>query len=168
MSPQQPDHALAVQPLAVQPLVARALADRSIEVLSVAPEPDNASYGAQILATSAGTIRIRAGNVTPTKAGVFIAVWRRLESGQTGPFTHSDGVDFLLVTAQENERAGAFLIPTATLATRSIVSVAGKGGKRGFRLYPPWLTELNPQASRSQRWQAEFFQTLSTQPHLPC
>lgn len=146
-------------------LVEQYLAERTIEVFSAVPEPENAAYGAQLLHTSMGMIRVRQGKTTPTKPGVFIAHWRRLQSGETGPFAHDDGSDFLLVTAQENTPGGTltgiFLIPTAALATHRIVSIAGLGGKRGFRLYPSWLTALNPQATRSQAWQGEFFHVIT-------
>lgn len=155
--------------LTPQSLVEHTLAQAAIEVFSAIPEPDNAFYGARILHTSRGLIRVREGKVTPTKPGVFVAVWRSLDSGETGPFPHDDGVEFLLVTAQTGAREetsmgarnGAFLLPTWALVTRKIVSVAGAGGKRGFRLYPPWLTGLNSQASRTQRWQTEFFKDIS-------
>lgn len=139
-----------------------ALASRGISVTSRSAESDNTAYGAEILQTSVGTIRARTGRITPTKPGVFVAEWRRLESGQTGPLGHDDGVDYLLVTALDGTHTGSFLIPTQALAKHQIVSVEGRGGKRGFRLYPSWLTGLNPQAARSQAWQAHYFQCSNT------
>lgn len=141
----------------------RALAARGIALESRSAELVNTAYGAEMLQTSVGTVRARTGRVTPSKPGVFVAAWCRLESGQTAPFTHDDGVDYLLVTALDGAHSGSFLIPTQTLVEHHIVSVEGEGGKRGFRLYPSWLTGLNPQASRTQRWQAGYFQVFNTE-----
>lgn len=134
------------------------LQECGIEVFSALPERENRAYGAQILDTSVGMIRVREGRATPTKPGVFVAVWHRMDSGETGPLPNNDGVDYLLVTAQRGELIGSFLIPTQALMEHGIISVEGRGGKRGFRLYPTWLTAHNPQASRTQAWQAPYFQ----------
>jgi hypothetical protein len=39
------------------------------------------------------------------------------------------------------------------LVEHGIVSVGGVGGKRGFRVYPPWSETINRQAQQSQPWQ---------------
>ncbi|MGY3680473.1 hypothetical protein ACVWXU_004096 [Streptomyces sp. TE33382] len=36
------------------------------------------------------------------------------------------------------------------LCERDIMSRNGAGGKRGFRVYPPWATTTNRQAGRTQ------------------
>lgn len=38
-----------------------------------------------------------------------------------------------------------------------MVSDDGAGGKRGFRVYPPWVTTTNGQAARTQTWQLDHF-----------
>lgn len=121
------------------------------------PEPDNAEYGAAVSDVGRSTIRFRVGKLTPTKVGLFVSVWRRATDGSTEPFPAEDDVDALVVTARKGERFGAFVFPTEVLASRGVVSVDGAGGKRGFRVYPPWSVTSNPQAERSQKWQCDRF-----------
>ncbi|WP_342778286.1 MepB family protein [Streptomyces botrytidirepellens] len=47
--------------------------------------------------------------------------------------------------------------PRDVLCEHGIVSRGGSGGKRGFRVYPPWVTTTNRQASRTQAWQTKYF-----------
>ena len=136
--------------------------DRQGEVCSeVVPEAENREYGAAIAVLGCRSGRFRVGKVTPMKAGVFIAVWRRADDGATEPFPADDGVNVLVVTARDGRRFGQFVFPKAALVQYGIVSVAGQGGKRGFRLYPPWSVTTSPQAQRSQRWQSEYFLDLA-------
>ena len=49
------------------------------------------------------------------------------------------------------------MFPRSALRRHGIVSVAEQGGKRGFRVYPPWSLTDNTQATRTQAWQGAFF-----------
>lgn len=129
----------------------------NITINSAAVEVDNDAYGGELLETSRGAMRLRTGKVTPTKPGFFVTVWRRAEGGKTEPFPSDSGVNFLVITVQDQQGSGMFIFPTTALVIHGIVSVNGNGGKRGFRLYPPWLLNLNPTAARSQKWQTKFF-----------
>lgn len=42
-----------------------------------------------------------------------------------------------------------------------VVAVGGSGGKRAFRVYPPWATTTNRQAGSAQAWQLEHFLHLT-------
>jgi hypothetical protein len=46
------------------------------------------------------------------------------------------------------------------LCERDIVSRDSSGGKRGFRVYPPWVTTTNRQARSTQSWQVNYFFNL--------
>ncbi|MDQ0936124.1 MepB family protein, partial [Streptomyces turgidiscabies] len=50
-----------------------------------------------------------------------------------------------------------FVFPMDALRRRSVVSANGSGGKRAIRVYPPWVTPTNRQASSTQAWQLSFF-----------
>lgn len=52
------------------------------------------------------------------------------------------------------------MFPREVLCRRGIVSRAGSGSKRGFRVYPPWVTTTNRQASSAQAWQTHHFLPL--------
>ncbi len=65
-----------------------------------------------------------------------------------------------MVVVREGARFGAFVLPAPVLAARGVVAVDGRGGKRGFRLYPPWSDDLNPQATATRAWQCPFYVDL--------
>ncbi|MFD3745235.1 MepB family protein [Nocardia sp. NPDC058633] len=125
-----------------------------------APEAQNEEYGAFLSEVGRGSVRFRVGKRTPTKPGLFVSVWRRAEDGSTEPFAAERGVDLLVITVREESRFGQFVFPRSALVEHGIVSVAGRGGKRGFRLYPPWSATANKQAHKSQEWQSAYFLDL--------
>lgn len=131
-----------------------------LHISAAVPEVDNAEYGAVVSNVGGGSVRFRVGKQTPTKVGLFVSVWRRAEDGSTEPFAAEDGVDLLVITARTGPRIGQFVFPTSALVEHGIVSVAGRGGKRGFRVYPPWSQAANAQARRSQKWQCDYFLDL--------
>lgn len=121
------------------------------------PEADNHEYGAAVAGLGQERIRFRVGKLTPTKVGLFVSVWRRDQGGSTEPFPSDDGTGLLVVTVREGTKAGHFAFPVSALLKHGIVSVKGAGGKRGFRVYPPWSDVSNPQAIRTQQWQCAFY-----------
>jgi hypothetical protein len=137
-----------------------------LQASGVVLEQANAEYGAYRARVGRGLVRLRVGRLTPRKVGLFVAVWQRAADGGTEPLTSDDGVNVLIITVREEDRAGAFVFPAEALVQHGIVSVAGNGGKRGFRMYPPWSTTDNRQAMRTQRWQGAFFLDLSDPLHL--
>ena len=121
-----------------------------------AAEIDNADYGAAVARVGPRRLRFRVARVTPRKVGLFVAVWRRSPTGSTEPFPVDD-VDLLVILTREGRHAGQFVFPRSALQSHGIGSVAGHGGKRGFRVYPPWSLTDNAQAIRTQSWQGAFF-----------
>ncbi|WP_446222139.1 MepB family protein [Nocardia sp. IBHARD005] len=136
------------------------ISDLGLEISPAVPEADNAEYGAFVSSVGRGSVRFRVGKQTPTKVGLFVSVWRRAEDGSTEPFAAEGGADLLVITARAEPRFGQFVFPKSALVEHGIVSVAGHGGKRGFRVYPPWSTAENKQARRSQEWQCGYFLDL--------
>ena len=126
-------------------------------------EPDNAAYGAVVCRAAVGAVRFRVGKTTPTKVGFFVTVWERADDGSTRPVPSDDGVDLLVVVVREGEHVGRFAFSKTALVEHGVVSVDGVGGKRGFRVYPPWSQTSNPQARRTQAWQGRFFAALPTE-----
>ncbi|WP_246837304.1 MepB family protein [Salinibacterium sp. UTAS2018] len=105
--------------------------------------------------------RFRVAKLTPTKPGFFVTVWRRDTDGTTQPFPSDDGTQHLVVATRDSNGFGAFVFPLSVLIVRGIVSDGGRGGKRGFRVYPPWADTRNRQAQNTQQWQCEHFHLLS-------
>ena len=130
----------------------------------VVAEEQNSDYESGRALLDATWWRIRTARVTPTKPGAFVAVWDRTSEGVTAPFSGGeDGFDDcagLLVFVSEKEHFGVFTFTAASLVELGIYSSRRSPGKRGFRLCPPWSTSLNPQATRTQRRQAPFFELI--------
>ncbi|WP_431950700.1 MepB family protein [Nocardia lijiangensis] len=131
-----------------------------MEISAAVPETENAEYGAFVSSVGRGSVRFRVGKLTPAKVGLFVTVWTRATDGSTEPLAAEDGIDLLVITVREGQRFGQFVFPKAALIEHGIVSVAGRGGKRGFRVYPPWSATQNRQAMRSQKWQCDYFLEL--------
>lgn len=142
------------------------------DVALLREEPDNAEYGGAIYTVDGVPVRFRRAKVTPKKVGAFVTAWRRAEAGEVGsssttePMRAEDGVAALAVHIESGygvglePRRGVFIFPTEVLGKRGLVSVAGKGGKRGFRIYPSWSVVTSAQALRTQKWQSEHFTLL--------
>jgi hypothetical protein len=84
-------------------------------------------------------------------------VWQRSEEGPIRPFDTEDGVDLFVVSSRDSGSFGQFMFPRDVLCERGIVSRNRSGGKRGFRVYPPWVTTTNRQARSTQAWQVNYF-----------
>lgn len=124
-------------------------------------EEQNSDYESGVALIGKEQWRIRTARITPTKSGAFVAVWKRDEGGSTRPFTADESMSGLLVFVEEQERFGVFQFTPAYLISLRYVSSELHPGKRGFRLYPAWCTNLNPQAIRTQRAQAAAFTELN-------
>ncbi|MFC9582011.1 MepB family protein [Streptomyces yangpuensis] len=121
------------------------------------PEPESAEYAACAFTLDGRSVRFRAAKTTPTKVGQFVTVWQRSEEGPIRPFDADDGVDLFVISSRDDDGFGQFVFPRAVLCERNIVSRNGSGGKRGFRVYPPWVTTTSRQARSTQEWQTEYF-----------
>ncbi|GAA1610635.1 MepB family protein [Leucobacter chromiireducens] len=123
-------------------------------------EEQGSDYEAGTVGYDAELWRIRTARVTPRKPGAFVAFWERDRVGATRPFSEDASMAGLLVFVRDESRFGVFRFPTAALRALGIVRTSTQTGKRGFRLYPAWCSDLNPQAARTQRAQAPYFTQL--------
>ncbi|MFJ2936691.1 MepB family protein [Streptomyces sp. NPDC087219] len=124
------------------------------------PEPESADYAAHALTVGGRSVRFRVARTTPTKVGQFVTVWKRTPAGPIAPFDTADGIDLVVVSCRDDQEAGRFgqfVFPVGALRRHGVVSENGAGGKRGFRVYPPWVTTTNSQAARTQTWQRDHF-----------
>ncbi|MFD0359840.1 MepB family protein [Nocardia sp. GCM10030253] len=121
------------------------------------PEPESAEYGAYAFTVDGRSVRFRVAKTTPTKVGQFVTVWQRCVDGPIRPFDVADRVDLFVVSTRTENHLGQFVFPGTVLGAKGIVSVDGSGGKRGFRIYPPWADATNRQARATQAWQLDYF-----------
>ncbi|GHF08070.1 MepB family protein [Streptomyces morookaense] len=121
------------------------------------PEPESAEYAACTFMVDGRSVRFRVARTTPTKAGQFVTVWQRSAEGPIRPFDAADGVDLFVISSRDDDGFGQFVFPCDVLVRRGIVSHDGSGGKRGFRVYPPWVTTTSRQARSTQAWQVDHF-----------
>ncbi|MFF4218368.1 MepB family protein [Streptomyces nondiastaticus] len=122
------------------------------------PEAESAEYGAHAFTLDGLAVRFRVGKTTPTKAGQFVTVWKRPDGGgPIQPFGVEDAVDLFVISSREGSHYGHFVFPREVLGERGVLSRGGAGGKRGFRVYPPWVTTTSRQAAGTQEWQVRYF-----------
>ena len=118
---------------------------------------ESANYAACSFELNIYKIQFRVANITPTKIGQFVAIWKRNNKGITAPFDVTDSLDFLIISVRESESFGQFIFPKSVLIAKGIVSQNEKGGKRGIRVYAPWNKPENKQAIKTQAWQINYF-----------
>lgn len=105
------------------------------------------------------SVRFRAAKTTPAKAGRFVAVWQRSEEGPIRPFGADGGVDLFVIGSCDDDGFGRLVFPREVSCERTIFSCNGSGGRRGFRVHPPWVTtaDRQAQARSAQAWQVDHF-----------
>lgn len=121
------------------------------------PETEGAAYAAHAFGLDGLSVRFRTAKTTPTKVGQFVTVWKRSPGGPIQPFDAADPVDLFVIGTRDHDRSGQFVFPKEALRRHGVLSVNGSGGKRAFRVYPPWAATANRQAGRAQEWQLEHF-----------
>lgn len=121
---------------------------------------ESAEYGACSFELNGKTIQFRVSKITPTKTGQFVSIWKRNREGITEPFDISDDLDFIIISSKSGDNFGQFIFPKSVLADNGIISINGKTGKRGIRVYPPWDVVTNKQAQKTQIWQSKYFLTI--------
>lgn len=115
-------------------------------------------------------IIFRVANVTPTKIGNFVALWKKstptLTKSKNIPYNYAD-LDFCVIYVENQQHNGVFIFPRDVLIQHGILSAHNQiDGKLGFRLYPDWDSPTNNQAIRTQRWQLPHFINLSDKKNI--
>ena len=127
---------------------------------------ESTNYGACSFELNNKLIQYRVANITPTKIGQFVAIWKRNSEGITAPFDVSDSLDFMIISVRDSENFGQFIFPKSVLVSHGIISQNEKGGKRGIRVYAPWDKPENKQAIKTQAWQVNYFVEIRENSHL--
>ncbi|MFL2076989.1 MepB family protein [Marinilactibacillus psychrotolerans] len=107
------------------------------------------------------TYRSRLAKSTRKKQGYFVVFWEKDNMDKNQPFTYLSSPDRVIVTVMDNEKIGQFIFPKTVLHKQGILSSEISKGKMAIRVYPSWISNLNPSAAKTQKWQVEYFVDLS-------
>lgn len=119
-------------------------------------EAESVEYGAAKFNINGKSVIYRVAKITPTKTGLFVAIWKRNANGETAPYESTDDIDLLVISTRKDEHFGQFVFPKSVLIEKGILT-GSKEGKRGMRVYPPWDKTNNKQAQQTQQWQLNYF-----------
>ena len=125
-------------------------------------ENESEEYGACTFELNGRKVIYRTSKITPTKTGQFVTIWKRNNEGITQPFHILDDIDLIIVTAKSGDNFGQFIFPKNILVQQKIITSNHIEGKRGIRVYPPWDKVTSKQAEKTQKWQTEYFITISS------
>ena len=129
--------------------------------LKVSFEKESQDYGAAELDFRMHSAKFRAAKVTPKKVGLFVTLWKRDAQKITIPHAFEDPFEHYLIYCYVRGKSGLFIFTKEILKAKKILSHNKKGGKRGFRVYPPWEVPTSEQALKTQSWQKEFFYEIT-------
>lgn len=96
--------------------------------------------------------------ITPKYLGGFVALWKRsLMTNKIEPIDTNDGIDFVIISFQDNNHIGQYIFNRDTLVRNKIFSTNNQKGKLSFRIYPSWIDAKTKSAQFSQRWQNQNY-----------
>jgi hypothetical protein len=133
-----------------------------LKVENFIAENESAEYYAHSYSLVSKNVRFRIAKRTPTKTGFFVTIWKRNSSKIIVPYDDYDDVDLFVINVVDRSKTGQFVFPKSILIEKNIISNEGKDGKRAIRVYSPWDKAENTQASRSKKWQCEYFADISS------
>lgn len=128
-----------------------------LRISSYQKEREGKEYEACQFVVNQHRIICRKAKLTPKKKGVFVTFWKRIGTGPIAPFHEMDSFNFYAIHVSLKTTEGVFIIPKSELLNHHLISSTQKEGKRGFRMYLPWETDLNKQATKSQAWQRQYY-----------
>ena len=137
-------------------------------IKEVQHEDQNAEYEGMSFQLQQHSFRSRLAKKTPTKKGYFVVFWEKDESNTNQAFSYQNSPGSLLVFVIDGELEGVFTFPKEVLRQQGILQTDSQKGKMGMRVYPSWVTDLNPSAKKTQNWQTLYFtETTSDWSHSP-
>ena len=101
--------------------------------------------------------RCRLAKKTPKKEGYFTVFWKKDQENKNIPYTDEDLGDELIIVVIDGCHCGLFIIPKEVAISKKILSTKDCKGKMSMRFYPPWCTNLNKTAQKTQKWQMDYF-----------
>ncbi|QRN48648.1 MepB family protein [Macrococcoides bohemicum] len=120
----------------------------------------NEEYEGINLSCKVFSFKIRLAKKTPKKLGYFVAIWKKDSLNKNIPFNEDDIGDYLVINILDDYNEGQFVFPVSILIEKGIVKADNSKDKMAFRVYPPWVKDLNKTAMVSQKWQTEHFYNM--------
>lgn len=130
-------------------------------IKNIVYEKENSEYNSMQFNLDELLFKYREARITPTKLGMFVTFYKRNKSNITIPYDITDTVDFLVIGIKNNSNFGCFIFTKKILLEKDIMSKNNIGGKRGFRVYPPFEKVTSTQAIKTQSWQVEYYKDLN-------
>lgn len=124
-------------------------------------ESQNEEYEGRCFVLEGKSVRYRTAKTTPKKVGQFVAIWKKNAENKNEAFKAEESPDYLIITVYDHYQWGQFIFPKEVLIKQKIYQTVNNKGKMAMRLYPDWVTELNPTAKKTQAWQKEYFINLT-------
>lgn len=122
--------------------------------------PHNQEYESIQFDSNSSSYQSRLARKTPKKKGYFLANWIKDESNINIPYSTNNFSDFLIVLIIDEANQGYFNFPKEILVEKGIIMTDTSKGKMAFRVYPPWETDLNTTALKTQNWQIQYFTNI--------
>lgn len=130
------------------------------------PEKESQEYDAFDFKIGESQIKFRSAKITPTKTGQFVTLWKRNTNNIIEPFDYKDDIDFVIVSVQKEDLLGQFIFPKEILLKKGVFTSETKEGIRATRVYPPWDETTSKQAQKTQKWQLDYFLSVSDKTDL--
>jgi hypothetical protein len=132
-----------------------------LHLTALQKEAESDEYSAYRFLLNDKNICYREAKITPTKTGQFVTLWKRNKTGTIEPFDYSDAIDFVIVSVRKDQNWGQFIFPKKILLEKGVFSTPNKEGIRATRVYPPWDETTSKQAQKTQKWQLDYFISLT-------
>jgi len=125
-------------------------------------EREGSEYGACGFILNGSKVKFRSSKITPKKIGQFVTLWQRNIEGITEPHHLTCKSELFIIHVRKNNLSGQFIFPKNVLYEQGIISGEQSLGKRGFRVYPAWDKPSSKHAEKTQKWQLNYFLTISS------
>lgn len=140
-------------------LIESAIGDlKDIEILI---EEWNTEYEAFDFKVNNECFKSRLAKKTPKKKGYFLTLWKKGEHNKNMTLQLEDIEGKVIINIVDENQKGQFIFTKDILEEKGILVTEKHKGKMAFRVYPPWETELNNTALKTQKWQQNYFVDLS-------
>ncbi|MFD2829695.1 MepB family protein [Corticicoccus populi] len=132
-----------------------------LELTDLALENQNRPYEGASFWVNNIHFRSRMAKLTPKKPGYFVTLWEKGSDGKNQPFKYEECPDKIIISIIDGNLNGQFIFNKDILLEKGVLRSEDTEGKMAVRVYPSWISDLNPSASKTKEWQNEYFVDLT-------